>query len=161
METARGPDIYQEREVTRQIYSLYATVRPGNSGGPLLSRAGRVLGVVFASSTDDAHTGYALTAAEVAPDGVAQSTVYRTLEHLERAGLVEQVSLTPDRRTYHRTSTAAHLHLRCMRCGDLQQADVGVLRRLSETLEATAGFRLDTAHPVLTGLCASCRSAEL
>jgi hypothetical protein len=27
-----------------------------------------VLGVVFASSTDNAHTGYALTAAEVAPD---------------------------------------------------------------------------------------------
>jgi len=99
-------------------------------------------------------------AAEVASDGVAQSTVYRTLEHLERAGLVEQVSLTPDRRTYHRTSTAAHLHLRCVRCGDLQQADVGVLRRLSETLEATAGFRLDTAHPVLTGLCARCQSSE-
>jgi S1-C subfamily serine protease len=68
VERARGPDIYQEREVTRQIYALYATVRPGNSGGPLLSRAGQVLGVVFASSTDDAHTGYALTAAEVASD---------------------------------------------------------------------------------------------
>jgi S1-C subfamily serine protease len=68
VEKATGPDIYQNREVTRQIYSLYATVRPGNSGGPLLDRAGHVLGVVFASSTDDAHTGYALTAAEVAPD---------------------------------------------------------------------------------------------
>jgi S1-C subfamily serine protease len=79
VETARGPDIYQEREVTRQIYSLYATVRPGNSGGPLLSRAGRVLGVVFASSTDDAHTGYALTAAEVAPDVKAGATASGTV----------------------------------------------------------------------------------
>jgi S1-C subfamily serine protease len=77
VEKARGPDIYQEREVTRQIYSLYATVRPGNSGGPLLSRAGHVLGVVFASSTDDAHTGYALTAAEVAPDVKAGATASR------------------------------------------------------------------------------------
>jgi S1-C subfamily serine protease len=68
VEKATGPDIYQNREVTRQIYSLYATVRPGNSGGPLLNRDGHVLGVVFASSTDDAHTGYALTAAEVSPD---------------------------------------------------------------------------------------------
>jgi S1-C subfamily serine protease len=68
VERARGPDIYQESEVTRQIYALYATVRPGNSGGPLLNRDGRVLGVVFASSTDDANTGYALTAAEVASD---------------------------------------------------------------------------------------------
>jgi S1-C subfamily serine protease len=68
IEEARGPDIYQENEVTRQIYALYATVLPGNSGGPLLSKSGAVLGVVFASSTDEAHTGYALTAAEVAPD---------------------------------------------------------------------------------------------
>jgi S1-C subfamily serine protease len=68
VERARGPDIYQESEVTRQIYALYATVRPGNSGGPLLNRDGLVLGVVFASSTDDANTGYALTAAEVGPD---------------------------------------------------------------------------------------------
>jgi Fur family ferric uptake transcriptional regulator len=99
-------------------------------------------------------------AAYVAPDGVAQSTVYRALEHLERAGLVEQVTLTPDRRTYHRTSSAAHLHLRCTRCGDLQQADVGVLRRLAQTLDDTAGFRLDTEHPVLTGVCAACRSVS-
>jgi S1-C subfamily serine protease len=77
VEKARGPDIYQEREVTRQIYSLYATVRPGNSGGPLLNRAGHVLGVVFASSTDDAHTGYALTATEVAPDVKAGATASR------------------------------------------------------------------------------------
>jgi Fur family ferric uptake transcriptional regulator len=96
-------------------------------------------------------------AVEVSSQGVAQSTVYRTLEHLERAGLVEQVSLTPGRRTYHRTSTAAHLHLRCTVCGDLQQADVRVLRRLARTLEETAGFVLDTAHPVLTGVCARCR----
>ncbi len=68
VERARGPDIYQETEVTRQIYALYATVLPGNSGGPLLDSDGQVLGVVFASSTDNKHTGYALTAAEVAPD---------------------------------------------------------------------------------------------
>jgi S1-C subfamily serine protease len=65
---ARGPDIYQNRQVTRQIYSLYAVVRPGNSGGPLLTPRGQVAGVVFAAAVDNAHTGYALTASEVAPD---------------------------------------------------------------------------------------------
>jgi S1-C subfamily serine protease len=68
IENARGPDIYQSSEVTRQIYSVYAVVRPGNSGGPLLSPAGSVYGVVFAAAVDDPHTGYALTAAEVASD---------------------------------------------------------------------------------------------
>ncbi len=68
VQRARGPNIYQSQQVTRQIYSLYATVRPGNSGGPLLKPNGTVYGVVFAASVDDPHTGYALTAGEVAPD---------------------------------------------------------------------------------------------
>jgi S1-C subfamily serine protease len=71
---AQGPDIYQSRQVTREIYAVYATVRPGNSGGPLLAPDGRVYGVVFAASVDDPKTGYALTAKEVAGDGSAGST---------------------------------------------------------------------------------------
>jgi S1-C subfamily serine protease len=64
---ARGPDIYQRSQVTRQVFSLYANVQPGNSGGPLLTPNGDVYGVVFAKSLDDPNTGYALTADEVAP----------------------------------------------------------------------------------------------
>ncbi len=73
LQQARGPDIYQRRQVVRQIYSLRAVVRPGNSGGPLLSPAGRVYGVVFAAAVDRSDTGYALTAAEVQPTARASS----------------------------------------------------------------------------------------
>ncbi len=62
---ADGPDIYHRGTVYRDVYSLYTTVRQGNSGGPLLTPEGRVYGVVFARSLDDANTGYALTANEV------------------------------------------------------------------------------------------------
>ncbi|MBZ6200521.1 MarP family serine protease [Streptomyces olivaceus] len=62
---ARGQNIYHDENVTREIYSVRSTVRPGNSGGPLLTTDGRVFGVVFARSTSDASTGYVLTAAEV------------------------------------------------------------------------------------------------
>ncbi|MFC4332128.1 MarP family serine protease [Streptomyces andamanensis] len=65
---ATGRNIYNSATVTREIYSIRSTVRPGNSGGPLLTTDGRVYGVVFARSTSDAETGYALTAAEVAAD---------------------------------------------------------------------------------------------
>ncbi|WNI16884.1 MarP family serine protease [Actinacidiphila sp. ITFR-21] len=68
---ASGPDIYHRGTVHRDVYSLYATVRQGNSGGPLLTPDGKVAGVVFAKSLDDANTGYALTADEVAPDASA------------------------------------------------------------------------------------------
>jgi S1-C subfamily serine protease len=66
--TANGPDIYHRGTVRRDVYSLYATVRQGNSGGPLLTPEGKVYGVVFAKSLDDADTGYALTADEIQQD---------------------------------------------------------------------------------------------
>jgi S1-C subfamily serine protease len=65
---ASGTDIYNSGSVVREVYSLRGTVRPGNSGGPLFDDDGDVVGVVFARSTSDADTGYALTLNEVKPD---------------------------------------------------------------------------------------------
>ena len=69
---ATSPDIYQTAQVTRQIYSVRAVVRQGNSGGPLLNpNNGHVYGVVFAAATSVDDTGYALTAQQVAHDADA------------------------------------------------------------------------------------------
>jgi len=68
VQEAKGPNIYENRTVVREIYALRARVRPGNSGGPLVSPQGLVYGVVFAAAADDSQTGYALTAKEVAGD---------------------------------------------------------------------------------------------
>lgn len=65
---ARGRDIYGQAEVTREVYSLRGTIRPGNSGGPLVDAQGQAVGLVFARSLDDAETGYALTLAEIQDD---------------------------------------------------------------------------------------------
>jgi S1-C subfamily serine protease len=62
----RSPDIYGNGTVVREVYSLRSLVRPGNSGGPLVSTNGDVLGVIFAASVTDGNTGYALTADQVA-----------------------------------------------------------------------------------------------
>jgi S1-C subfamily serine protease len=68
-EQAIGPNIYQTAQVKREIYPIRAVVKPGNSGGPLLSPSGHVYGVVFAAAVSLREpTGYALTANEVAGD---------------------------------------------------------------------------------------------
>jgi S1-C subfamily serine protease len=71
-----GPNIYNSGDVTREIYTIRALVRSGNSGGPLVSSNGQVLGVIFAAAADDPHTGFAVTADEAGP--VADAGVGRS-----------------------------------------------------------------------------------
>lgn len=66
--TISGADIYGDGSVRREVYSVRAVVRSGNSGGPLLADDGTVLGVVFARALDSADTGFVLTAREVSAD---------------------------------------------------------------------------------------------
>ncbi len=63
---APGNDIYGGGAVVREVLSLRADVRPGNSGGPVVNRDGDVVGVVFAASIDRDDTGYAMTSRQVA-----------------------------------------------------------------------------------------------
>lgn len=60
-QNALGRDIYGSGLVNRHIYELQAVVRPGSSGGPLVTPSGEVIGVIFAMSTSDEAVSYALT----------------------------------------------------------------------------------------------------
>ncbi len=65
--TVPVPDIYDDSSAPRDIYALAGIVRPGNSGGPLLTTSGQVAGIVFARSDTDDNVGYAMTPAELEP----------------------------------------------------------------------------------------------
>lgn len=62
---ARGESIYGKAGVEREVIAFRGTVVPGNSGGPLLSPSGAVLGMVFGAGIADDATGYAITADEL------------------------------------------------------------------------------------------------
>lgn len=61
-----GPDIYKTTTVNREVYTIRGLVRQGNSGGPMINRAGKVIGVVFGAAVDDNDTGFVMTTDEVA-----------------------------------------------------------------------------------------------
>ena len=66
MVKATGRDIYGAGQVQRQVLVIAGDVIPGDSGGPLLSADGEIVGLTFAAALESTgHTGYALSASEV------------------------------------------------------------------------------------------------
>ncbi|HQA22976.1 MAG TPA: MarP family serine protease [Rhodoglobus sp.] len=77
--TAQVDDIYGTSTHPREVYTLAADVRQGNSGGPVLTLDGTVAGVVFARSADTASVGFAMTMAELDPVAAEASTLTATV----------------------------------------------------------------------------------
>ena len=65
--SAPVPNVYDTGAAPREVYSVAAEVRPGNSGGPLLTTDGQVAGVIFARADADVEVGFAMTNAELRP----------------------------------------------------------------------------------------------
>lgn len=105
-----------------------------------------------------ATTGH-ISAAEVAQrvGAVDPSTVYRTLELLERAGWLSHCHHERGA-DYHHSEDHDHVHLVCSGCGaslTLNEADTAPLKAHVESL---TGFEPDFTHFNVAGLCRRCRA---
>ena len=65
-------DAYGRGPIRRSIVTLRGTVRPGNSGGPMVDARGHVVATVFAATRSGAPGGY----------GVPNSVVTRDLDRV-------------------------------------------------------------------------------
>jgi Fur family ferric uptake transcriptional regulator len=88
--------------------------------------------------------------------GVNKSTVYRTLELLEKSGCVYKSELD-DRVIYHHAEEGHHHHLVCEECGRIIECDEDIVAPLEKSLEKRYGFRVHLQHLVMTGRCRACR----
>jgi Fur family transcriptional regulator, ferric uptake regulator len=92
---------------------------------------------------------------QVEAPSLSPSTVYRTLELLEKLGVVSHTHLGHGAPTYH-VSGHEHIHLVCRRCGAVQEADVVQAGALAQEVADRYGFATDVAHLSLDGVCARC-----
>lgn len=86
------------------------------------------------------------------------STVYRTLDALEDAGVVDHVHLGHGRAIYH-LSEDDHQHLVCERCESVEELPASKLRTFLSLLDREYGFEVDRRHFAIVGLCRDCRRA--
>jgi Fur family ferric uptake transcriptional regulator len=93
------------------------------------------------------------------PTGVGRATVYRTLDLLERYGMLTRVHVDGCH-GYTLCDEGHHHHLLCSRCSAVIPVDAtGIeaeILRLAEQLK----FRVDTHTLEFSGLCESCQRAS-
>ncbi len=84
------------------------------------------------------------------------STVYRTLELLERLGLVTKTDLGEGRVRYHPAEKGHHHHLVCRECGRIIDLDEVLLAPLKGALLQEYEFIADLRHLAILGRCVNC-----
>ena len=85
------------------------------------------------------------------------STVYRTLELLERLKLVTETDLGGGRVRYHPVDKGHHHHLVCQECGAIADFDESVLASLKDILLHEYDFIADLRHLAIVGRCVNCK----
>ncbi|WP_283138779.1 Fur family transcriptional regulator [Rhizohabitans arisaemae] len=90
--------------------------------------------------------------------GVNISTVYRTLELLEKVGMVTHTHLGHGAPTYHLATEADHSHLVCRGCGEVTEVQPESVASLVDRLRADLGFETDVRHLTVFGRCRACQT---
>ncbi len=92
--------------------------------------------------------------------GLNLATVYRTLEALHQAGMVDLMAVGSDRMLFAlRDPNECHGHLICERCGRMLDIAEQDLQRLAKQIGQRYRFRVDIRHLTLRGHCSQCAAA--
>lgn len=90
---------------------------------------------------------------------IGLATIYRTLNLLKDAGLVEQSSFADGRAVFELLQPGRHHdHLVCIDCGKIVEFENNSIEELQKKVALEKGFILTSHRLDLFGRCADCRS---
>ncbi len=88
------------------------------------------------------------------------STVYRTLDVLERLGLVRHAHGLDGEEEYHLLPREEHGHLFCWSCGNRWELAAEEAEGFVVALREARGFEVDLSHVTVVGTCGDCALNE-
>ncbi|MCH2212286.1 MAG: transcriptional repressor [Fuerstiella sp.] len=98
-----------------------------------------------------------LTKQRIGGTRVSRATIYRTIGHLEDAGLIRKVARSNDREVYeHDYGYPQHDHFICEKCDSLIEFRNDVISKTLETIAADHGFRMTGHRLEVHGICTQC-----
>jgi Fur family ferric uptake transcriptional regulator len=93
-------------------------------------------------------------------EGIGLTTVYRTLQQMAAAGVVDALRTDTGEAVYRRCSDGHHHHLVCRACGSTVEVQGDQVETWATEVARTHGFT-DISHTIeIFGLCAACASAK-
>jgi Fur family ferric uptake transcriptional regulator len=89
-------------------------------------------------------------------EGIGLTTVYRTLQAMASAGLLDTLRTDTGESVYRRCSQHHHHHLVCRDCGTTVEVEDGAAEAWATEIAAQHGFS-DVSHTIdIFGVCAGC-----
>lgn len=113
--------------------------------------------VLLALAAREGHVSaeQVITDVAILEPSVHRSSVYRTLDALTAAGLLQHVHLAHGATAYHLV-TRAHPHAQCRSCHAVVDLPAHLLDALGASAQDQFGFILDPLHVALSGTCRNC-----
>ena len=93
-------------------------------------------------------------------EAIGLATVYRGLQWLEEAGIIDTIRTADGEAASRRCSVAHHHHLICHRCGKAVEVSGEALEEWSRQVAAEHGFTGPEHFVEIYGLCPACSSAD-
>lgn len=90
---------------------------------------------------------------------VDRATVYRTLSLLKKQGLIDELDLMHtegDKHYYERRTGKDHIHVTCLRCGNVTEFQNDHLERLKSELQSQGKFHIVVTRLEIGGYCQRC-----
>ena len=91
--------------------------------------------------------------------GIARTTVYRTLDHLARMGIITK-ACHPGRVARFDSRMDLHHHLVCLRCNEFIDFEDDGLNKLPIPDTSAFGFEVNDYRVQLRGICKKCQERE-
>ena len=86
-----------------------------------------------------------------------RSSVFRAVTLLERQGVVDKIDVG-DGRSYFELHDDHHEHIRCERCGRVEEVQGCFLDDVTAQVQKLSGFQVRGHRLVFAGLCHACSS---
>lgn len=90
-------------------------------------------------------------------DRISLATVYRSLDFLKRAGLVQENTFGEDHAHFETAQDPHHYHFNCQGCGKVIELSEGGLEEILQSYGQECGLKVTEIQLNLRGYCTECQ----